>query len=212
MNVEGIKMNIFQVKTMPHEHQRIREFIDDKFICIGWPGIGNLKQADKDEIRNILKKSYNVSGHKLGNYLGQVNTFVNVMKKDDIVIIRERSYAHIGIVGDYEYFQQYDNQQDGMCHRRCVEWVNRILITDLDSSIQRLVSNRNTICQYPDTIEKSGLTQYLSKTISINPQPATKLDNLFHDALAILEEELKSSDPDRRLKAATELLRLKNNL
>ena len=42
-------------------------------------------------------------------------------------------------------------------------------------------------------------------------QRESKLEELFQAAIEILKEELKSSDPERRLKAATELLRLKNN-
>ncbi len=43
----------------------------------------------------------------------------------------------------------------------------------------------------------------------MSKEDSAKLDNLFDDALAVLEEELKSTDPERRLKAATELIRLK---
>lgn len=204
-------MNVFQIKTKPHGNERIREFIDEEFICIGWPGLQNLDQVSKDEIRNRLGKVYNVSGHKLGNCLGQVNTFVNTMKKSDIVLITEKDWTYIGIIGAYEYHQQYDNDKDGMCHRRTVEWINRILTSELESSIQKLVSNRNTICEYPDNFEASGLEKYLKKQSTTDKKDSLRLDDLFHDALVILEEELKSSDPDRRLKAATELVRLKHN-
>lgn len=204
-------MNIFQMKTKPHGIERVREFIEGNFVCIGWPGIGNLEQTSKDEIRNRLEKTYGYTGHRLGNALGQVNTFVNTMRTGDAVIIVERDKAYIGTVGDYRYEVQYDNTQDAMCHRRSVEWTDRILITNLEGSIQRLISNRNTICQYPESIEESGLDKILGKTPSFNKEDSVKLDRLFCEALTVLEEELKSTDPDRRLKAAAELIRLKSN-
>lgn len=204
-------MNIFQMKTKPHGIERVREFIEGNFVCIGWPGIGNLEQTSKDEIRNRLEKTYGYTGHRLGNALGQVNTFINTMRTGDAVIIVERDRAYIGIVGDYTYEVEYDNTQDGMCHRRSVEWTDRILITNLESSIQKLISNRNTICQYPESIEESGLDKILGKKPSFNKEDSVKLDRLFREALTVLEEELKSTDPDRRLKAAAELIRLKNN-
>lgn len=204
-------MNIFQIKTKPHGNERTREFIDGNFICIGWPGIGNLEHTNTAEIKKRLGNIYNISGHTLGNNLGQVNAFVNTMKKGDVVFITDKDWAHIGIVGDYEYQEQYDNDVDGMCHRRSVEWVNRMLISDLDSSLQRLVNLRNTICQYPGTLESSRVEEYLSKKTSVSKENSSKLDDLYREALGILEGELKSSDPDRRLKAATELLRLKSN-
>lgn len=204
-------MNIFQMKTKPHRTERFREFIDDNFVCIGWPGIGNLEQVSKDEIRDRLEQTYGYKGHKLGNALGQVNTFVNTMRKGDIIIIAEKDWAYIGIVGDYEYEQQYDNDEDGMCHRRSVEWTDRVMFTSLESSIQRLITNRNTICQYPESIEESGLDKILGKQPSLSKENSGKLDSLIRDALKVLEEELKSTDPDRRLKAAAELIRLKSN-
>lgn len=204
-------MNIFQMKTKPHGIERGRQFIDEKFVCIGWPGIGSLEQVSKDKIRDKLEETYGYKGHKLGNALGQVNTFVNTMKTGDVVIIAEKDWAYIGIVEDYTYEQQYDNDQDGACHRRRVEWINKVIITNLESSIQRLISNRNTICQYPELIEESVLEKILGKQPSVNKEDTAKLDSLFRKALTILEEELKSADPERRLKAATELIKLKNN-
>lgn len=198
------------MKTKPHGKERMHEFINEKFVCIGWPGIGNLGQADKDEIRERLQKHYNISGHKLGNALGQVNTFVNTMKKDDIVFITERDWAYVGIVGEYEYEEKFDNEGDAMCHRRSVKWTNKFRKSDLSSGMQRLVSSRNVICQYPETIEASELNKYIKKQSPISNENATKLEDLFKDALEVLEEELKSLDPDRRLKAAIELVRLKN--
>jgi predicted Mrr-cat superfamily restriction endonuclease len=204
-------MNIFQMKTKPHGNERFREFIDGKFVCIGWPGIGNLENVGKDEIRDRLQQTYYYTGHKLGNALGQVNTFVNTMKNGDAVIIAEKDWAYIGTVKDYTYEQQYDNDKDGMCHRRSVEWTDKILVTNLESGIRRLISNRNTICQYPESIEESGLDKILGKQPSLSKENSAKFDSLFRDALAVLEEELKSEDSDRRLKAAAELIRLKSN-
>lgn len=204
-------MNIFQMKTKPHGIPRLRQFIDEKFVCIGWPGIDNLENVDKNEIKKRLAEEYGYTGHKLGNALGQVNTFINTMQKGDIIIITERDWAYIGTVGEYVYEQKYDNYQDGMCHRRSVEWSDKILINSLDSSLQRLLSNRNTICQYPESVEDSGIDNILGKQPLLNKENTAKLESLFEEALAILENELKSEDPERRIKAATELIRLKNN-
>jgi predicted Mrr-cat superfamily restriction endonuclease len=211
-------MNIFQMKTKPHDRERLSEFIKDNFVCIGWPGIGNLEKADIDEIRRRIADKYNVSGHQLGNWLGQVNCFVNTMKKDDVVLITEKDSAHIGILGDYEYLSQLDNDQDGACHRRSVKWVNTVKIAVLDPKIQRLLSNRNAVSQFSEAFTASGLQVYLDKNYiiadsnSISLANSEKVNELFQEALRVLEEELKSSDPDRKLKAASELLRLKNNL
>ncbi|SHF51971.1 hypothetical protein [Caloramator proteoclasticus] len=204
-------MNVFQMKTKPHGIQRFKQFIEEGFVCIGWPGIGDLHGIDKDEIKQRLIKRYGYTGHELGYALGQVNAFVNTMQDGDIVIIKEKGWAYIGIVGEYVYEQQYDNDQDGMCHRRKVEWKNRILINELPTSLQKLLNNRNTISQYPNLLEETELDEILGKKQLIKKEEIEMLDNLFTEALAVLEEELKSIDPDRKLKAAIELIRLKNS-
>jgi len=98
-----------------------------------------------------------------------------------------------------------------MCHRRDVEWMDKILIDQLDSSIQKFINNRNTICKYPQSIDDTELSKLMGEEVPINKENSEKLDELFSEALTILEEELKSTDPDRKLKAATELIRLKKN-
>lgn len=120
-------------------------------MCIGWPGIGDLDQVDKDELRERLAETYKTSGHKLGNILilGQVNCFVNTIRNGDLILITDKSWAHIGILGDYDYKDKYDNDVDGMCHRRPVEWRAHVKIDDLGASIQQLLKNQNTICQFP---------------------------------------------------------------
>jgi predicted Mrr-cat superfamily restriction endonuclease len=207
---DGMNMNIFQMKTKPHGIERGQQFINDNFVCIGWPQLGDLAQANKDEIRVRLERSYKYSGHKLGNALGQVNAFVNSMKNGDCVCIVCGKAVHIGVVGDYVYEQQYDNDKDGMCHRRTVEWIDCILMDNLNRDIQKLMANRNTICQHKESVEKSDLAEIFGKKTAMKKEDVGKLDVLFQQALNILEEELKSEDPERRLKAATELVRIKN--
>ncbi|MEI6132433.1 MAG: hypothetical protein WCQ41_06395 [Bacillota bacterium] len=203
-------MNVFQIKTKPHNIERGRQFIEENFICIGWPGIGSLDHLSKDEIRGLLEKKYRYTGHSLGNNLGQVNSFVNTMKIGDVVIITEKSWAHIGIVGNYEYYPQYDSDKDGMCHKRSVNWISRVLIVELNSSIQKLLSNRNTICLYPETFEDSGLEKYLFNNVTEGHKQKNKFEEMYETALKIIESELTSSDIDRRFNAAVEILRLKN--
>lgn len=156
-------MNIFQLKTTPHGIERFAEFINDEFICIGWPGIGDLNQLDKDEIRNRLKETYGYTSHQLGNALGRINAFVNTMKKGDTVLVKEKDWVHVGTVGDYKYEQKYDNEKDGMCHRRSVEWKEPLQITEIRDDIQKLIRNRITISKYPESVEVEDIIEFLKK-------------------------------------------------
>lgn len=206
-------MNLFQIKTKPHNNNvdRLKQFLDEDFVCIGWPGIGDLNGVSKDEIRNRIAEEYGYSGHKLGNNLGHVNAFVNTMKSGDYVFISDNEYAYIGIVGDYFYEQNYDNDIEGICHRRSVRWLEKVKISELNIDLQNLLKNRNTVSQYPSTFDEKDLNNILNKKQPLKAENLEKVDSLLTEALMILEDELKSEDPDRRLKAAIELLRLKNN-
>lgn len=201
-------MNVFQMKAKPHGHEKLEEFLSEGFVCIGWPGIGDLSQVGKDEIRNRLQNKYQYTGHTLGYNLGQVNAFVNTMKKDDIVLVKDDETVHIGTVGDYQYEKQFDNDVDGLCHRRNVEWKESVAFSQLNKDVQRFVNNRHTISQYPVEFESGNLEDLYSKN-AITRDEKERLDSLFSEALDILEDELKSEDPERRLKAASELIRLK---
>ena len=202
-------MSIFQMRTLPHGIERFQRFLDGKFVCVGWPGLGDLSSISKDDLRDKISSVYSKSGHSLGHTLGQVNAFVNTMQAGDTVIIANKGWAHIGTVGDYEYAAEYDNDEDGMCHRRPVQWLGRAPIADLNPSIQTLLRNRNAVAQYPQTFEESNLSQVLGYLSPVPTHEKSKFDNLFDAALGILETELTSEDPDRRLRAATELVRLK---
>lgn len=199
------------MKAKPNSHEKLEDFLTEEYVCIGWPGIGDLSQVSKDEIRNRFQKNYQYSSHSLGYSLGQVNAFVNTMKKGDIVLVKDNDTVHIGIVGDYRYEKQFDNDVDGLCHRRSVEWKKSVPFSKLKNDVQRFVNNRHTITKYPVEIEYENLEDllYKNESRSITRDEKERVDSLFSEALDVLEDELKSEDPEYRLKAASELIRLK---
>lgn len=202
-------MKLFQMKTKPHGIARFDRFMEENMVCIGWPGIGDLTNIDKDEIRSRIAQEYRKAGHQLGNALGQVNTFINTMQTGDMVVVAAKEWAYFGKVGDYTYLPQFDNDDDGMCHRRSVEWVKTVAFTDIAPNMLKLINNRNTICEFPEPFDETILEQLTGKKPLLGKEDTLLLDDLFRKALKVLEEELASDNPDRRLKAATELLKIK---
>lgn len=202
-------VNIFQMKSKPHGIERLNEFINntapnDSFVAIGWPGIGDLTNADKDEIRGLLEDKYHYKGPQLGTYLGAVNAFVNTVKKGDLVLIsNNRDEVFIFEVDDYRYVPEYDNDKDGMCHQRKAELLMIINKSDLNQEVQELLRNRGTITQFKYPYEKSGLDKYLEDPT----ESELNLAQLVSKALNVLEKELDSDDSICRIKAATEILR-----
>jgi predicted Mrr-cat superfamily restriction endonuclease len=123
--------SVFQLKTKPHGIQRYEEFIKENKIGIGWPGISNLSNVSKEELRSRLRVVYGYSGARLRNALGAIWAFIDTMKEGDIVMIRKGSLVSIGLIGPYQYEEQLDNDTDGFCHQRSVDWI----VVDEDASL-----------------------------------------------------------------------------
>lgn len=203
-------VNIFQMKSKPHGIDRLFEFVDTKkddaptFVAIGWPGIGDLTNVSKDEIRDRLEKKYKYQGQQLATYLGAVNAFVNTMKKNDIVLISNHlDQVFVFQIGDYRYIEKYDNDVDGMCHQREAELLIILNKTDLNAEIQELLRNRGTITQFKYPYERSDLDKWIDSV----EEPEFNLNELQTKALSVLEKNLTSSDPIVQIKAAAEILR-----
>lgn len=208
---------IFQLKNRPHGINRMKLFLDEGFVCIGWPGIGDITDADREEIRGRLEDAYGYKGQQLGAYTGAVNAFANTLHEGDVVLVPDGVIVHIGIVGPYYYDALYDNDEEGMCHRRRVRWTATLAKSRLNHQVLEFVRNRGIITKFPGTFEESELAPYLAMDddgpITLVNQPNTTKHHLFDEeivnqARSVLEEALKSTDPEVQIKAAGEILRL----
>lgn len=101
---------------------------------------GILQGIIADEIRDRLNSKYGWIGSQLGNHLGIVNAFVHTMEKDDLVLVKENDWVHIGRVNSYKYDSHFES--DGMCHRREVRWLAKVKRDALNAEIRELLGNR----------------------------------------------------------------------
>lgn len=203
-------MNIFQIKTKPHGNERLNDFVQGEFLAIGWPGIGNLNEVSKDEVRERLDKAYDYeSSRSLGNDLGNVWAFVDTMTEGDLVLFQGHvNNVYIVKVGPYEYVEKYDNAI-GMAHQRKFELIKVVKKQQLNSKVQELLRNRSAITKFKYPIEDAELD-----LINID-MPVQYDSNLYVDvdeeiiqkAMQILIDGLDSSSEEIRFKAAVELLR-----
>lgn len=229
MNIFDI--NLFQFKTKPEGKERASEFLNESYIAIGWSKVSNMTAMSKEEIRESLATAYGYSGRSLSTNLGTVNTFKNVMQKGDVVLINQDGFVHIGIIGDYEYHP--DKVKDGTCHRRSCEWRKMVNKEDLKEEVKSLLRNMTTVTKYPYPFVTSGIGEILGLVTTHEIPPAehthpyfileeeekqtssnendhekflSRLGELGNIALELLEEEMLSEDPDRRRKAAVDIL------
>lgn len=201
-------MNIFQIKTKPHGKERLNDFIQGKFIAIGWPGIGTLTGVSKDQVRKRLEEEYLYeNARSLGNDLGNVWAFSETMEENDIVLFQgHQDDVHIVQVGPYEYVEKFDNEE-GMAHQRKYELLKVMKRQALNSKIQELLRNRSAITKFKYPLEEAQL-DFPEVDGPFKSDSKLNVDsNALQEALEIIYGELKSENIDRRFKAAIELIR-----
>lgn len=215
-------MNLFQMKSHPHGIDRMKLFLEENFVCIGWPGIGNLEGVSKEELRRRLVLVYGDDPHELASRLGAIGLFVHAMQDGDYVLLADQDAVYVGDLGDYYYVDEYDNDQDAMCHRRGVTWLARIPRVELNAEVQELLRHRGTITRFQHPFAAAGLDRWIAAQqqapiLPASPPKAQRTASpasaasavdaqTIGQALGILKEAMESSDPERRERAAAAVL------
>jgi predicted Mrr-cat superfamily restriction endonuclease len=200
-------MQIFMVRSKPHNIERIDVFLNDNIIAIGWTETGDLTSATKEDIRQVLK-SLGYEGQSLLTNLGMINAFVNTMKEGDIVLVREGKVVHIGKVGPYEWRKEYIDKH--MAHTRPVKWLAHVPFAELNAQMQSLLRNMRTICRYKGNFAESGLDRYISQSLTESQPglPTEDKEALIANTIDVLKELMNhAEDESVRLEAAKELLK-----
>ncbi|MCM3164374.1 hypothetical protein [Metabacillus litoralis] len=215
-------MNIFQIKTKPHGTDRLNEFLRFNFICIGWPGIGNLEGVSKEEIRERLQKTYyndryEENARTIGVDLGNIWAFVETMQEGSIVLFHgHQDNVHIVKVGPYKYVEEFDNNKDGKCHQRDFTLLATVSYSELNLKLQELLRHRGTVTKFKYPLEDAELDMLIqgdgvTQTDSFRGNEHYSSEkvpvNIISEALEVLYDALKSKDHTIRFKAAVEILR-----
>lgn len=100
---------------------------DNPHISFGRAKMGNLSNAKtKEELDAIYAKVYPDRLNAKGNYVGQLNLFVNETKEDDIIIYRvnRTKDIYIGRITSKYYFKENNiDEDDDYKHIRNVKWI-----------------------------------------------------------------------------------------
>lgn len=111
------------IRPNPHNIYRMREFMNDNIVAIGWPELLSLAGKASDDIKKALKNtSLNYSPDQLGTATSTVNKFVNEIRIGDIIVVPDESNIYFcKIVSDYYY--EPNKMSEGYPHQRKVEWL-----------------------------------------------------------------------------------------
>jgi len=113
------------VRPNPHNIYRMREFMDNNIIALGYPELNSLVGKSKDTIKDELNNCpLNYSPDQLGAATSTVTKFVNEMRIDDIVVVPDGNNINFcRITSDYYYEPTKSSQTEGYPHQRKIEWV-----------------------------------------------------------------------------------------
>lgn len=112
------------VRPYPHGVYRMRDFLSMSLVAIGWPDTGNLESCTtRASLGEAVDQSYPSSARSKGQTVGIIDRFVNVMKKDDYVLVPDGPVVYFGEV-DSGYKFAVDFERDGFAHQRAVKWLH----------------------------------------------------------------------------------------
>lgn len=203
-------MKLFQMKTAPLGVERIKEFVQNNYVCAGYPGTGDLEHANREEIGRRLMESKAYFGQELEEALESLDIFVHNMQDGDYVVISDGEWVYLGDLGDYFYEASCDQPEDGRCHRRGVTWLKSISITELNARVGELLADAGTVSQYKRALPPERLDLWLADSTRSSRNQANYEAEVDEDtlaeALAVLTAALRCEDAERRERAAVAIL------
>lgn len=153
--------NAWVIRPYPHGHYRLKEFLNDDMVAIGWPHIGDLtKYHSLEHIKKVVQKYYEYSSaHSLGQKCGNINRFINDISVGDYILVPDGQYVYVGEIREnYKYVKKYDSNKEGFCHQRPVKWFfdkKAILRSNLTGRVYDSLKGRQTVFStYVDEIEE----------------------------------------------------------
>lgn len=118
--------NAWLVRPNPQGYDRMKEFLKQGIVAIGWSGIGDLSNLSQDNIRRRLSDPpYNYSSLELGNTYATIDLFVKQMATGDYVLVPHgHSIYFAKIESNYLFDSSRDNEEEGYPHQRKVIWLS----------------------------------------------------------------------------------------
>lgn len=118
--------NAWLVRPFPYGTKRLDEFKTQNIVAIGWPGIGDLTNKLREDIKEILSGvPYQLKGLELGNAYATIDIFVNQMQVGDLILSPDGDDIYFGeITSDYYMESTVDNYSTGYPHQHKVKWLN----------------------------------------------------------------------------------------
>ncbi|MDK8747727.1 hypothetical protein QP810_10915 [Streptococcus agalactiae] len=214
---------LWMVRSFPNQTDRMTEFLEDNIIAVHW-GIGDLTGCTtKQDIAKIIEQA-NLQPRDASLKTGLLYRFAIQMKVGDYCIVPYNDVFYTGIIKSDYYF---DSKSQKFEHQRKVEWlfngesfVREALPKQIQTSLksqlglvdlsQHQLAFERFVNHWKSIGELGILEMWNKHEESDDDVVGEQLSSLLNDAMKIIEDEMKSDDPNRRLKAAIAVLELNN--
>ena len=199
--------DLWLVRTNPEKTNRLKEFLDNDIIAIGWSNLLDLHDMPKSTIlTELYENNYSCSNVKLG----VINHFVNNIQIDDLCIIPYGDKVYLAKVIS-SYYYDATKVDDGYPHQRKVEFINKdnpISRASLPEAIRKSLGAQNYVAHLKHRIDE--FKAFLSKTEFNNHNTDLQkiLITLLPKAIDNIKNAMDSDDNQRRFIASVEVLRL----
>lgn len=215
---------LWMVRAFPDQTDRMTEFLEDNIIAVYW-GVDDLTGCvTKQDIAKVVANA-NLQPRDASLKTGLLYRFAIQMKVGDYFIVPYNDVFYTGIIKSDYYFNPNAQKFE---HQRKVEWLfngepfNREMLpkqiqTSLKSQLGLAdLSQHGSIYKMCinkwKSMDELGIFDLWDKPEELDEGDLVgeQLSSLLNDAMKIIEDEIKSDDPDRRLKAAIAVLEINN--
>ncbi|WP_168118622.1 hypothetical protein [Paenibacillus sp. HB172176] len=211
-------MRLFQMKAEVHGRNRIEDFLEHNYVCLGPAGIGDLERlSETDLMRRLAAIERN---EQLAELYKEMHLFVLEMRDGDYILLQDNGTVYLGDLGDYYYVESYDSEEEASSHRRGVTWLTAVPEAGISNELRSLLETSDSVSMLEKQITRAELERTLlaGDAPNIGSNDANvKVEADFSDAclvpkamileaLSILQEAMRSNDAERRERAAIAVL------
>ncbi|MFT6467614.1 MAG: 5-methylcytosine-specific restriction protein B [Oleispira sp.] len=197
--------------TLVSDEASVYEYCkDNDCVLLGWGDDINFSgRNDREAVFKALKeKDWDVTS---GGYPVQViNTFKNIISKDDLIIISHGNHKYRGIAvveGDYEFLEDNDDRASGFHQSRKVRWLAHYEPARPKENIFKKDLSQRTLYQLHDeTIDREKLEVELSDDASeeqdkdyvivIDEINRGNISKIFGELITLIEPSKREGQPE----------------
>lgn len=189
----------------------MKSYLEDHFISIGWPRLGDLEHAGENETVQGLRQYYGLEGTALIAAADTIRLFAMDMQDGDYVLVIHDNGIVLGDLGDYYYIEDPQSEESKLCHRRGVTWLKRMGMNELPPSLQAFLREEDgevgKFCRPISAAEAESWTAVETAVTGGGGRSMPAVDEeLVREALLILQEAMRCSEAERRERAAIAIL------